>query len=97
MINDLNKSSSRNVLNNIKVNNCKDIKCKIIKTQNNKPARTKSEPNLLVVEKRDKYKHRRKSARLIKYERSEEDELVQQFGYEIQNIDDFLTNVSQNY
>lgn len=100
-MNEINKTK-RNVLNNIKLNNCQEIKCKIIKTENNnnnnKPSRTKSEPNLIIAERKEKYKHRhRKSARL-KYDKNDEDEyMMQQFGYEIQNIDDFLTNVSNIY
>ncbi|XP_017772654.1 PREDICTED: uncharacterized protein LOC108559805, partial [Nicrophorus vespilloides] len=56
--------------------------CRMVKTQGPQIARTKSEPNLAFGEKR--HRHRRKSGRSTRT-------VVQKFGYEIQDIDDFLT------
>ncbi|KAJ3642532.1 hypothetical protein Zmor_025300 [Zophobas morio] len=77
--------SNKTVVKNTNVN---EIKCKIIKTQN--ALRAKSEPNLNSERGRDRYKHRRKNCRL-----SEEwEEGIQQFGYEIQDVDDFLSKAT---
>ncbi|KAK9886129.1 hypothetical protein WA026_014915 [Henosepilachna vigintioctopunctata] len=82
--------SSNNVLTksnkNTKDTNSNEVKCQIIKTQNT-PARTKSEPNL--TQERIKHKHRRKSQKV----RSQFSQ-VQQFGYEIEDIDSFLARAT---
>jgi hypothetical protein len=85
-INNLSKAhqSNKNVVKNTNVN---EVKCRIVKTQN--ALRTKSEPNLMGERGRERHKHRRKSARI----RDDWEEGVEQFGYEIQDVDDFLTKV----
>lgn len=85
-LNNFNKSA----LNNTKVNNCSETtQCKIIiKTENvPPPTRAKSEPNLM-AEKREKHRHRRKSSRSRR-----DSKILPQFGYEIQDIDEFLNKV----
>lgn len=82
---------SNNNNNNLKNNKVNDLKCQIVKTQN-VPIRTKSEPTLFPEKTREKHRHRRKSTRdVTKYERNEK--IVQQFGYEIEDVDAFLTKV----
>lgn len=77
------KHSPEEKIHNNLSKNVNEVKCRIVKTQN--VLRTKSEPNLN-VDRKDRHKHRRKRIR--------EDWGVEQFGYEIQDVDDFLTKVS---
>ncbi|XP_074026346.1 uncharacterized protein [Leptinotarsa decemlineata] len=78
-----------NKLNQSSKNTNVDASCRLIKTQNT-PVRTKSEPNLVPERNREKHRHRRKSTK-IKNEWKDEN---QQFGYEIQDVDDFLTKAT---
>lgn len=90
-----NLSASKNQCNNLKNTNLNEIRCKIIKTQN-APLRAKSEPSL-ATEKANgsKHRHRKKSTRVKNGKTGK----LQQFGYEIEDVDAFLTKVSvfQNY
>lgn len=79
------KTTVLNNINAVKSNNLNEqVKCRIVKTQN-APVRTKSEPSL--VTERSRHRRRKRSARL-KSERT-----VQQFGYEIGDVDAFLSKV----
>lgn len=81
------------VLNNlatIKSTNCNEVKCKIIKTQN-APVRTKSDPTLGTNRDRERHRRRKKSSRLRKGEN------LQQFGYEIGDVDAFLSKVTAEF
>lgn len=57
----------------------------------NQPFRTKSESNLSEQRAKDKHRHRRKSGRIRKQDWG--GVVVQKFGYEIQDVDAFLTKV----
>ncbi|XP_044754465.1 uncharacterized protein LOC123313589 [Coccinella septempunctata] len=93
-LNNFNKSDTNQSVNNVlhksskysKDKNSNEVRCQIIKTQN-APFRTKSEPNL--IQERERQKHRRKNLR----SRSHFSD-VQQFGYEIEDIDGFLTKAT---
>lgn len=82
------ENNKTTVLNNIIVakNNNNLNECRIIKAQN-APVRTKSEPSLVTDRNRERHRRRKRSARL-KSERN-----VQQFGYEIGDVDAFLSKV----
>lgn len=86
-INNLSKQNQSNIYN-VKNTNA-EVKCKLVKTQN-APLRTKSEPNLVPERNRERHRHRRKPGRI----KSDWSDDVQQFGYEIQDVDAFLTKVS---
>ncbi|EFA10618.1 uncharacterized protein LOC103314375 isoform X3 [Tribolium castaneum] len=62
-----------------------EVKCRIVKTQN--VLRTKSEPNLS-VERKERHRHRRKNRIKENWGGGE------RFGYEIQDVDDFLTKAT---
>lgn len=81
-----NKSVVLNNLNASKSNNLNEVKCTIIKTQN-VPVRTKSEPSLATDRNRERHRRRKKSARLRTGRN------LQQFGYEIGDVDAFLSKV----
>lgn len=84
----LNNSTNSCSVNKLKNN---EFKCQIAKPQN-VPQRTKSEPSL--VPEKTRHRHRRKSTRdSAKYGKNEK--IRQQFGYEIQDVDAFLTKVKQ--
>lgn len=84
------ENNSVNALNNLSVksNNLNEVKCKIIKTQN-APVRTKSEPSLATDRNRERHRRRKKSTRL----KNGRNGSVQQFGYEIGDVDAFLCKV----
>lgn len=86
-INNLGKQNQSNIYN-VKNTNV-EVKCKLVKTQYT-PVRTKSEPNLVPERNRDKHRHRRKVGKI----KNEWNDDVQQFGYEIQDVDAFLTKVN---
>lgn len=73
----------------IKNINVSDALCKSVKPQNT-PLRANSEPNLIST-KGDRHGAKKRTNRL----KCDSDYDVQQFGYEIEDIDDFLTNVSK--
>lgn len=85
----LNNVNKTQISNKIKNTNLNEAKCKVIKSQNS-PERTRSEPNLRGDRSRDKHKHRRRNSPKIKNWNDD----VQQFGYDIPDIDSFLTKVS---
>lgn len=85
--NNIGCKTNQNALTIIKNTNLSEVQCKIVKTQNSTPLRTKSEPNLIVEKKEKRY--RRKSTRL----KLENTKQLQQFGYEIEDVDEFLTKV----
>lgn len=86
----LNNSKLNNDVLNERPNNTKDTGCRIVKTQN-APLRTKSESCLTTLKKKSsKHRRRRKSTRM----KNDNAQSIQQFGYEIQDVDDFLTKVS---
>lgn len=82
-----NKTVVLNNLNVVKSNNLNEAKCRIITTQN-APVRTKSEPSLVADRNRERHRRKKKSARL----RSGRN--LEQFGYEIGDVDAFLSKVS---
>lgn len=55
------------------------------------PVRTKSEPNLNSDRNREKHRHRKRNSRISKQGKDK------RFGYEIQDVDAFLTKVYINY
>ncbi|KAJ8971821.1 hypothetical protein NQ317_002938 [Molorchus minor] len=85
-LNNLGKPKQSNVYS---VKNTNEVKCKLVKAQN-VPLRAKSEPSLVPERSRVKHRHRRKST-MTKSDWSED---VQQFGYEIQDVDGFLTKAT---
>lgn len=80
------ESNKTVVLNNLN-NNFNEVKCRIVKTEN-APVRTKSEPSLVAERNRERHRRRKRSARL-KSGRG-----LQQFGYEIGDVDAFLSKVA---
>ncbi|XP_045474820.1 uncharacterized protein LOC123680786 [Harmonia axyridis] len=90
-LNNFCRSDTNQTVNNKSNKYCKDknsneVKCQIIKTQN-APLRTKSEPNL--NQERDRQRHRRKNLKTRSHFSD-----VQQFGYEIKDIDSFLAKAT---
>ena len=83
-----------NYVQNIKEAVCHVKETKIVVNRDvkkqNVPTRTKSEPNLGGERGRERHRHRRKGK--IKSGTSK----VQQFGYEIQDVDGFLAKVSKS-
>lgn len=77
------KPSANDSYNNkVKLNN------EIVTVNNlNVPVRTKSEPSLNTERVREKHRHKKRSSRSVKQEKS-------RFGYEINDVDAFLTKVS---
>ncbi|KAF5271861.1 hypothetical protein FQA39_LY08001 [Lamprigera yunnana] len=63
---------------------------KIVKNDN-VPVRTKSEPSLVPEKVQERHRHRKRS-KIIQYEKDKT--IVQQFGYEIQDVDAFLTKAT---
>lgn len=88
-----NNNNNQSVLTIIKNTNVSEVQCKIVKTQNATvlPLRTKSEPDLIGDKKEKRY--RRKSARL----KPEDGKQMRQFGYEIEDVNEFLTKVSASF
>lgn len=54
------------------------------------PTRTKSEPSLNTERTREKHRHKKRTSRVAKVEK------ITQFGYEIHDVDAFLTKVILN-
>lgn len=93
-LNNLNCSTNKSsVVNNVKNKKVNDFNNKrsTVKIQN-APIRTKSEPSLNLDKVREKHRYRRKSTRDVPKYKSE-GPIVQQFGYEIEDVDAFLTKV----
>ena len=84
-------SSNKSQSNFTRSTNGNDVRCKIIKTQS-APIRTKSEPSL--VGEKCKEKHRHSRSRKSSSNRIKNENRIQQFGYEIQDVDAFLSKVS---
>ncbi|KAF5298913.1 hypothetical protein FQR65_LT09566 [Abscondita terminalis] len=68
-----------------------NIKTTKVVKNHNLPVRTKSEPSLAPEKTKERHKHRRKSRNIV-YEKDKE--FVQQFGYEIEDVDAFLTKAT---
>ncbi|CAH1154293.1 unnamed protein product [Phaedon cochleariae] len=81
-LNNLNKSNQSKHTN----------ECRLVKTQNAPTVgRAKSEPSLVPVKRREKYtRHRRKSTKI----KNNWDEDIEQFGYDIQDVDAFLAKAT---
>lgn len=88
--NDITKATNRAALNIIKNTNISgESQFKIAKKQNSATWRTKSEPNLL-----GEYQDRRSRQKYQSKNKWNEEEKTKQFGYEIEDIDEFLMKVS---
>lgn len=68
--------------NKVRLNNEVIINC-----SSNLPVRTKSEPSLNTERVKEKHRHKKRSSRSVKQEKN-------RFGYEINDVDAFLTKVS---
>lgn len=91
----LNNFTEQKRKNKIKNNNEGEVKCRIIKTLNAaSPLRTRSEPNLISNEKKEKHRCKKKGNGKNKDSSSSFD-FVQKFGYEIEDVDSFLTKVKK--
>lgn len=87
--NDITKTTNRTTINIIKNTNISgESRFKIAKTQNSATWRTKSEPNLL-----GEYQERRSRQKYQPKNKWNEEEKGKQFGYEIEDIDQFLMKV----
>lgn len=83
-----NKTVVLNNLNVVKSNNLNEVQCRIIKTQN-APVRTKSEPSLVTDRTRERHNRRKKKSAKLRSGKN-----LEQFGYEIGDVDTFLSKVS---